>query len=501
MKYPENPSKKKRPVLLVYPGRPNSFFPELPMPLLYLGWALKKIGYEVEILDTRLKDIRNIRNDDYLFVGISSLTGSMIRQGINVARHVKSICRTIPIVWGGVHVSLMPEQSLQNPYVDIVVRGEGELTIQELADTLLNNGNLAGVKGISYKVDGKVHTTPNRDFMVLDDIDVELPYELFDMKKYHFGYFPVHTSRGCPYRCGFCYNIAFNRRRWRYKKAGRVLDEIEYLVRKFKCEAIDFGWEDEFFINPKRVREICKGILIRGFKIKWSSFCRFDNFEKIDDETLLIMEKSGCRHLNFGAESGSRRILDEVIQKDITIEQIVKATERLRSSNITQGVSFISGFPTETAADLEKSFELIDRLKCINPDKLTINGIYLYTPYPGTPLFDLITRKYGFKSPGSLEEWTSYGIYRDVGIFWHSKSYINKCSVLSIISRFPFYKEKFSFDDVAGISDARYTRFPFNIAYFVYANLAILRWKYKFFTFPVEFTLLEKILDKSRGFV
>lgn len=491
----------KNKVLLVYPGGFGSIFPELPMSLLYLSWALKKKGYYVEILDTRLRSYKEVKDKDYLFVGISSMTGLMIKEGLKVATHIRELNSQIPIVWGGVHVTLLPEQSLINPYVDIVVRGEGELTIQELSERLQNNESLSGVKGISFKKGNEVIANPDREVMDLNKIDTELPYELFDMNGYSFTAFPLHTSRGCPYRCGFCYNTVFNKRRWRYKTADKVLNEIEYAVKKFGISRISFTWEDEFFINVKRVRDVCTGILERGIDIKWDSFCRFNSFQMVDDDLLELIEKSGCATLSFGGESGSQRILDEVVKKDIKLEQIIKTTERLSKTNIRQIVSFMSCLPTETDEDMELTHKLMDRLVKIN-NNIYLNGIYLYTPYPGTPLFERIVKDYIYEAPNSLEKWSEYGIYRNVGIKWHPNDYIKKSKTISILTRFPFYKNKFTLKDVEKIvGGTRFSKFPYNVIYYLLTKLAIYRWRYKFFKYPIEWILLEKILERLRGFV
>lgn len=491
----------KNKVLLVYPGGFNSSFPELPLPLLYLSWALKKKGFEVTILDTRLRNYSEVKETDYLFVGISSMTGRMIEEGLKVARHIRTLNCSTPLVWGGVHATLLPEQTLKNPFVDIVVRGEGELTVQELAERFRNKEEISDVKGISFKKDGEIVSNPDREFMDLNEIDIELPYELFEMDKYVFPSFPVHTSRGCPFRCAFCYNTAFNKRKWRYKKAKRVLDEIEYVTKRFGCDTISFTWEDEFFINVNRVREICEGILNRGIKIRWDSFCRFDSFKKTSDELLTLIEKAGCNTLSFGGESGSQKILDDVIRKDQKIENMINATERLKRTNIRQVVSFMSGLPTETDEDMKKTFELIDRLFKINPN-IYINGIFLYTPYPGTRLFDYVTKEYGYIIPESLEKWGEFGIYRNVGNTWHSQNYINKYKAVSILTRFPFQRKKFKFSDITTlIGGSRFSKFPYNIAYYLLAKLAIIRWKFKFFGFPIEWIMLEKVLERVRGFV
>lgn len=396
---------------------------------------------------------------------------------------------------------MLPQQSIKHPCVDIIVRGEGEITICELAQHLQNNGDLSNIKGITYKKKGKIISTSDREFMDINEIDIELPYELLNMNSYYLEYFPIVTSRGCPHRCGFCYNLVFNKRRWRCKNSERVLNEIEYIIEKFNPKNLFFFSEDEFFIDLERVKNICKGIINRRFNIKWQSFCRFDRFSKIDDYTLRLIENSGCCSLSFGAESGSQRILDKIIRKDIKIKDILKTTKLLSQTNIIQIVSFMSALPTETESDLEKTFNLIKKLKIINP-KIYINGILLYTPYAGTPLFELLIKKYNCSFPTSLEGWASYGIYRNVSVTWHSKKYIKMCKVISILTRFPFYREKFTLKDIGEvIAFSRFQKFPINIIYYIYANLAILRWKYKFFKFPFEFILLEKILVKIRGFV
>lgn len=491
----------KNKILLVCPGGFGSIFPEIPLSLLYVSWALKKKNFDIEILDARIDDYNEIKDNDYLFVGITSMTGQMIKEGLKIAKYIKRLNEDIPIVWGGVHVSLLTEQSLKNPYVDIVVRGEGELTIQELAYNLQNKLELSRVNGIAYKIGNKIIHNPDRKFMDLDDIDIELPYDLFKMDKYVMLEIPVHTSRGCPYRCGFCYNTVFNKRRWRFKSAERVLDEIEYLVKKFNCNKISFVWEDEFFISISRIKKICKGLIRRGLNVEWNSFCRFNSLQKVDNEFLEIIEKSGCNLLAFGGESGSQRLLDDIIKKDITVDQMIKTTEYLSHTDITQVVSFMSGVPTETYDDLNETFNLIDKLSKINPN-IYFNGVFLYTPYPGTQLFEYVVEEYGYEFPDSLEEWSEYGIYRDVGIKWHNPGYVKKCKTISILTRFPFWKDKFLLKDISSvIGSSRFNKFPLNIAYYLLAKIAIFRWKNKIFIAPVELNITEKILLKLRGFV
>jgi len=488
-------------VLLIYPGGLNSLFPEVPLPHLYLASGLQKNGYDVQIFDARLTDINTIEDKDYLFVGISSMTGEMIKNALEAARKIRQINPKIPIIWGGIHASLLPDETLESEFVDIVVRGEGELTIQDLAHTLETGGDLSDVLGISYKEAGNILHTKDRKTMDLDELDIRLPYHLIDLDKYSLEYFPVVTSRGCPWRCAFCYIVSFSSRAYRKKSAERVLDEIEYIVNELGYRKITFTYDDEYFIDIKRVRAITIGIIERKLDIEWTAFCRFDSFNRVTDEDLKLIEASGCTLISLGGESGSERLLANVIKKDITLEMMVEGTRRMAQTGITQVVSMISGVPTETIEDQRETFDFMDSLYKANPN-VVFNGVFLYTPYPGTELYDRATKDFGFKPPQSLEEWSEFGIYRNVGTTWHSKKYIEQCKTLSILTRFPFYRNSFSLKDVNSVlAGQRISKFPFNWMFYIYTKSAIFRWKKRFFRFPMEYIVLEKYLMKIRGYV
>lgn len=484
---------QKRYALLVLPGKYGSIFPEIPLQLLYIASALSEVGIPSRILDLRLDVPRNLNLKDVLFVGISTKSdGAMVSSALDFAQMVRETAPEVPLVWGGIHPSLLPEQTLRNPYVDVVVCGEGEETIKELAQAIKDGSDLSGVRGVAYKEDGRIHMTPMRNFMDMDNLSIHLPYDDINMDRYIKSPFPVHTSRGCPFRCGFCYNVAFGKRKWRCKSSERVVDEVEYVVNKFGMRHISFTWEDEFFISRRRVEEVCRGLLDRNINIRWDSFCRLEHFAGFEDEFIRLVERSGCNLLSFGAESGSQRLLD-LMQKGIRTEHIVRTTEKLAKSSIKQVISFMSGLPTETYEDMLTTFDLIDELVKINP-RITIVGIFFYTPYPGTPLFELVRTKYGYNPPGSLDEWRDFGIYRNVECTWLTREYASMMKALSIMTRFPFYTADYGLPE-------RVDRFPFRPVYELFAVLARQRWKRRFFKYPLEWLLLEKGLQHLRGFV
>lgn len=483
----------KKKILLVYPGVLGTFKPEIPLPLLYLSSVLREKGFSCEIFDMRLREYRKCDLSHTLCVGITSMTGSMIKYGLEFAQAVRLYDKKIPIVWGGVHPSLLPDQTVENPLVDIVVRGEGELTFLELVEALRKKNPFDLVKGITFKRRERIINTPPRPFMDLSTLPLELPYDLLEMDKYVLSPFPIHTSRGCPHQCTFCYNQGYNRGSFRFKSAEKVLNEVEATIKQFSIKAISFLWEDNFFVLKDRVEKICQGLLKRGLDVKWEAFCRFDYFSRYEEKFLKLIEKSGCRMISFGGESGAQEILDNVIHKGIKIEQIKKATQKMAKTRMTQIISFMCGVPTETPQDLEKTMTLIDRLVKINP-RVEINGLFFYTPYPGTKLFEKVVNEYHFSPPKSFEEWQDYKIYRDVKCTWFPQGYAKMLQRLSIMTRFPF------FTDHPKIPE-RFSKFPYNHLYRFLTFLARWRWKHRFFKFPLEWILLEKIMERARGFV
>ncbi len=218
-------------ILLVFPGKYRAPDPQVPLALIYIASSLQREGHQVRILDMRLDDFKTIDIGNPLFVGITCMSGQQIRYGLEFARRIRSENPSCPIVWGGVHPTLLPEQTATSKFVDIVVRGEGELVIPKLANKLAAGETFADVRGLTFKSEGLIKSTGEADLIDLDDIPIDLPYDLLKLEKYstlQSGRFHIQTSRGCPHRCGFCYNTDFNKRNWRGKSALRVLDEIEY---------------------------------------------------------------------------------------------------------------------------------------------------------------------------------------------------------------------------------------------------------------------------------
>ena len=218
------PKGENKEVLLIYPGKfSKTIKSEIPLQLLILAAILQHHGFRSKILDMRVEDYKNIDLNQTLCIGISSMTGMMISKGLDFAKYARSQNPSIPLIWGGVHPSLLPEETVSDPLVDIVVRGEGELTLLEIVYNLTIGHPIDNIQGITYKKRNQIINNPSRDFFDLDSIPIELPYDLIDINLYDVSSFPLHTGRGCPHRCAFCYNLSYHAMSYRYKSPKRIL--------------------------------------------------------------------------------------------------------------------------------------------------------------------------------------------------------------------------------------------------------------------------------------
>lgn len=285
--------------------------------------------------------------------------------------------------------------------MDIICRNEGELTFPELVKRLADRQPIDNVPGITWKDrHEKVIHNPDRDLVEMDSV-VLYPYHLLDLKKYPVirERFPYQSSRGCPCRCRFCsFDVL---KRWRPKSPGKMADDLQWVLEAFHPHDIEMA-DDNFFVSRKRVKEFCEEVLTRSLSFRWSGNCRFDYFVEYEDEFVELLKASGCYLLCFGGESGSDRILD-YLDKKLHRQQIIESVKKARDHQLRIQISFMCGFPGETQEDISSTLSLIDEIKRVYPST-EINGFFVYTPYPGSALFDEV-QHFGFHPPAILEEW------------------------------------------------------------------------------------------------
>lgn len=391
-----------------------------PLGLISIGSTLEKAGYNVKILPTsrfeNYKEIIEKECKDCLFVGITVLTLE-VPHAIDLSEFIKEKFPKLPIVWGGWHVTLFPEQTVESPLVDYVIVDEGDELIVELANSLRDKKPLK-----NHLLTNKKHLKmedlpmPNYDLVMKIDeyINENLTDKFNDYVEGKITWLPYQSSRGCPGKCTFCINTVTNNRAYRRKSAKKVLNEMEYIQKKYKISHFKII-DDNFFADIKRVREIAQGILDKKMKFTWDVECRVDYFKKgyIDDSLLKLLRKAGCVQFTLGLESGSQDALDRMM-KETTVEQNEFAVKQLDKHDIVPRTSFVVDIPGDTKGDLLKTQELINRLRKY---KKFMAGMATYRPYPKSPLHDLLVEQGHIKVPKTLMDWKDdynvklYGIY------------------------------------------------------------------------------------------
>jgi anaerobic magnesium-protoporphyrin IX monomethyl ester cyclase len=373
----------KKKVLLVNPPYPLEESPSPPFGLMSLGAYLLDQGIDVIIEDyivnpysrERVRDIvRQFKPD---IIGATGVTMN-INTAITILREYRKESPGSVIVMGGPHATFDAHNMLSdNPHIDFIVRGEGELTTTELVNSLGDHNAYKSIKGISYRDNDSVRHNETRDFIT--DINI-LPYparHLIQLSKYKALGLPVNmiTSRGCPFECIFCVGSKMVGRRVRYFDTKRVVDEFQMLsTMGFKQINIV---DDLFTSHKKRCIDICEEILRRGIRHEWTAFARVDT---VNRELLETMKSAGCNMLCFGIESGVQEILDRV-KKKITLEKIEKALTLCREVGIVPMASYIMGLPGETPETVKQTMDFA---------KSTCNsyGFHILAPFPGTEVRD-----------------------------------------------------------------------------------------------------------------
>ncbi len=391
-----------------------------PHSLLTISAPALKAGYKIKIIDQRInnlweKELSELLHDDILCVGMSVMTGAPIYYSLKAAKIVKSYKNgKIPVVWGGPHPTLLPEMTLANENIDIICIGEADVTFTELLDALRHKKNYSKMLGIAYKDGKNIIRNNDRPFIDVNDL-LPVPWEIINVENYIHKDFYIRntyrsldigqTSRGCPYKCGFCSSAVLRKRQWRAMSVERSLEAILEPVKRFNLDSI---WirDDEFYIDRDRATEICEGIIKSDCKIKWyTSGTRVNIFNKATDYQLNTMKRSGSDTLKFGAESGSNRIL-KLMNKGITAEETIQANLRAKKHGITPAYSFMIGFPTQTFDEINETIDLMYRLRKENP-QAQLETLAIYTALPGTELWDLAV-EYGLKPPTTLEGWEDW---------------------------------------------------------------------------------------------
>jgi len=377
-------------VLLSNPRSINVFesfglvFP--PLGLLYVAASVEKHGYKVSIEDFFVSGNKpsTFSFRDYDVVGITT-DARRFPGALEIAKKAKE--QGCTVIMGGPHAAFIDEEVLKESHADFVVRGEGEITVPELLNTIKAGGELSEVNGISYSRNGEIIRTAPR--ALIEDLD-SLPYparHLLDMNAYKKAGLKyggkrsvavISTSRGCPNDCSFCVTPQMYGKKWRARTAESVVSEIEFLYNEHGFRAIAFC-DDNFTVSPRRVKEICALILEKKLDIWWWGLSTAETLLKNED-MVSLMAKAGAKTVYIGVESPNPDTLQEY-NKRIKTDTPSRAVALLKKNGLQVFASYILGGIND---DVPKILQTIKFARLLDTE---VAQFSILTPYPGTGLF------------------------------------------------------------------------------------------------------------------
>jgi radical SAM superfamily enzyme YgiQ (UPF0313 family) len=392
-------------VALVYPklgGQINKAFRFLtgsydpPLGILYLAGVLKEKKIDVNLIDLSFSTNWNEYRNDLLrigpeIVGISSMS-PFSDQACLAASIAKECLPACKVIMGGPHPTASPVETLSNGNIDFVVIGEGEHTLIELIETIDGDQNFSKVNGLMYRESGTIRQTPSRKFIHnLDEIPFPARDPLPTWPKYleqipFFPYIHPYTTmmggRGCPFNCSFCQPMLEKMfgRGIRLRSPRNLADEVELLIDQYKVRSI-FFFDDTFTANIQWAKNVCDEFIQRKIDLVWGINSRVNTFSH---DLALRLREAGCIYVAFGVESGSPRVLKEVLNKGINLGQIRSAFEICRKTGLLSMASLMIGSPGETREEILDTISLVKELK---PD---IIDAHFTTPTPGSSMHELV---------------------------------------------------------------------------------------------------------------
>lgn len=401
----------RKPVVLFFP----SYYSDEaapPLALIHLAAPLVARGHEVRIVDSAVEAdpesavLRAL--DGACALGVSMVTGPMITQGASVAAAVRASFPGMPIVAGGWHPSILPEQTLRSPLFDAVVKGQGEVTLSEIVERWnVGERDLTGVDGAFFKRGTEIVANAPRGYTDINALP-RRPFEIVDFERYArkcrgFRWLLYCSSHGCPWDCSYCSNASVYGRNWKPLDAGRAVDEMCELGDRYRLDVIDII-DDNYLVRRDRAVDIAERLLSRGSRFEYYIQTRTDQIDRLSDDELRLLRRSGLKRIFFGIESGSKKVL-KTVNKRLDLETAYRTAARCQAAGVEASFNLIFGLPGEDASDLRDTIRMVDTIGRKNPEAAFFTNIF--SPYPGSPIFPEAVRL-GVREPQSLEEWAVF---------------------------------------------------------------------------------------------
>ena len=382
-----------------------------PLGILAVSTPLLRAGYQVRIIDSTITPNfqKRVLEElaDALCLGVSLVTGPMIRETVQIARAAKELYPSKPVILGGWHPSLLPDQTLAAEYVDAVVKGQGEEALLEIVRHIEAGESLSGIAGVGYKVDGRMVFNAPRALKPIRDLPPKA-YQLADFDAYERvcgRRWAMYTSSlACPFDCAYCTNEGVYGRKWNALPAEQVVEETTTLVSR---NGLSLLWivDDNFLVDRERALAIGEGLVRSGVRFDWSIQGSTNLVARLTVDELKLLRRAGLSQVSQGADSGSPKVL-HLMNKDFQkIETIYDAADKLSRAGIRPSFNMIFGFPGEGDAERRESIHLImDICRRFPGAEFWTN---IFTPYPGAPVMQRAF-ELGIQVPATLEGWADF---------------------------------------------------------------------------------------------
>ncbi len=403
-------SSKTRKVVFFFP----SFLSKeatAPLGILALATPLLSAGYKVRIIDSTITpDFTNRVMEeihDAICLAVSVVTGPMIRETVAIAREAKKHYPDLPIILGGWHPSLMPDQTLSAEYVDFIVRGQGEDAMLELVQHLESQASPAGIAGVGYKDHGRPVLNTARELKPIREMP-QKSYQLADFDAYENlcgrRWAMYISSFACPYSCAYCTNDSVYGRNWNALESKQVVDEMSDLVFRYRLGLI---WvvDDNFLVDKERALLIAEGLIRSGVAFDWRIQSSVNLVSRLEIDELKLLHRSGLSQISHGLESASPKILGLMNKSFQKPEMAYSVVEKCIQAGIKPSFNVIFGFPGEGEKERGETIRFIMDLS--RRSRRAEFWTNIFTPYPGSPIIREAA-KLGLDVPTSLEGWVDF---------------------------------------------------------------------------------------------
>ena len=382
-----------------------------PLGILAVATPLLRMGYQIVLIDSTItpnykqRVLDEVR--DALCLGVSLVTGPMIRETVEIARAIKERSPQFPIILGGWHPSLLPTQTLEASYVDYVVRGQGEEALLELVRHIESGSAPDLVSGIGFKREGKLIFTPERPLRPIADLPPKA-YHLADFDAYERccgrRWAMYISSLACPFNCAYCTNAVVYGRKWNALEAGQFVEETVDLTTRYNLEML---WvvDDNFLVDLDRARAIAAGLVQAGAAFQWSIQATTNLVARLSLEDLKLLRRSGLHQICQGAESGSPKVLKAMNKDFQDFDSIYESAGRCLAAGIRPSFNIIFAFPGEGRVERQETVRFImDVCRRYPGSEFWTN---IFTPYPGAPIIEKAA-EIGIQLPTSFEGWADF---------------------------------------------------------------------------------------------